>query len=271
MRRVLACVAIAVTSLTALPAAAIIGGAEDGDQHPGVGLIYFRRTDGLYRCSGTLVEPTVVVTAAHCTEGSTDVHVTFDASAPRSPLATTNPGDPSRFIDGTAHADPAYTGGFKLDTLDDIGVVVLDRPASDVWPNITLTPLATAGAADGLRPGNGRAGQTIFTAVGYGIRFEHPTDGPAKPAAVSDRVRRNATVPLQMVRGETIKTADNANDSRGTGGTCFGDSGGALLLDGRLIGVTSWGASQFCIGVSGFQRTESAHARAFLSQYLTLP
>ena len=32
MRRVLACVAIAVTSLTALPAAAIIGGAEDEDE-----------------------------------------------------------------------------------------------------------------------------------------------------------------------------------------------------------------------------------------------
>ena len=97
------------------------------------------------------------------------------------------------------------------------------------------------------------------------------SDLPAKPAAVSDRIRRNATVPLQMVRGETIKTAENANDSRGTGGTCFGDSGGALLLDGRLVGVTSWVASQFCIGVSGFQRTETAHARAFLSQYLTLP
>ena len=65
MRRVLACLAIAATSLAALPAAAIVGGVEDGDQHPGVGLIYFHQDGTLYRCSGTLVEPTVVVTAAH--------------------------------------------------------------------------------------------------------------------------------------------------------------------------------------------------------------
>jgi secreted trypsin-like serine protease len=271
LRRIALITLASILAVATLPAGAIVGGSEDGDQHPGVGLIYFLEQGDLYRCSGTLVEPTVVVTAAHCTQGATDVHVTFDAAAPRSPLATTNPGDPSRFIGGTAHADPDYTGGFKFDTLDDIGVVVLDRPASEVWPGITLTPLASAGTADRLRAGNGRAGQTLFTAVGYGIRFEHPTEGPAKPAPVSDRIRRNATVPLQMVHGQTIQTAENPNDSRGTGGTCFGDSGGALLLDGRLIGVTAWGASQFCIGVSGFQRTESAHARAFLGQYLSLP
>lgn len=271
MRRIILSVVVSVLAVATVPAGAIVGGSLDGEQHPGVGLIYFRQDGDRYRCSGTLVTPTVVVTAAHCTERATDVLVTFDASAPRPPDAATNPGDPSRFIAGTAHADPRYSGGFGFDTLFDIGVVVLDRPATETWPGIPLTPLAPAGRADALRVGNGAAGPTTFTVVGYGIRFEHPTTGPAKPTAVSDRIRRSATEGLQLVKAETIKTIGVARSARSDGSTCFGDSGGALLLDGQLLGVTSWGASQFCIGTSGYQRTDSAAARDFLAAYLTLP
>lgn len=274
MRRILTAsitTAAATVALAVAPASAIVGGEVDGTQHPGVGMITFVQDGSHYRCSGTLVEPTVVVTAAHCTQGATSVFVTFDPVGQRAPDLPTDPGDPARFIPGTAYADPNYTGGFKFDTLDDIGVVVLDRPASSVWPGIPTTPLAPAGAADRLRTGNGAAGQTVFTLVGYGVFFAKPASGPQKPTVVSDRVRRTATAPLQTVRGETIKLAENAADSRGTGGACFGDSGGALLLDGRLYGVTSFGASQFCLGMGGYQRTDTAEARAFLSQFLTLP
>ena len=204
MRRSVATAAVLISSLAAgiLPASAITGGQLDGTAHPGVGMITFVQDGDHYRCSGTLVTTTVVVTAAHCTQGSTNVYVTFDEVGQRAPDMDVNPGDPSRFIHGTAYADPNYTGGFKYDSLHDIGVVVLDRPATEVWPTVTLTPLATAGAADRLRAGNGSAGQTLFALVGYGLRFEKPASGPQKPTAVSDRTRRNATAPLQMVKGE---------------------------------------------------------------------
>jgi hypothetical protein len=52
----------------ALPAAAITGGEPDGNRHPNVGLILFYDATGRFRCSATLVSPTVLVTAAHCTE-----------------------------------------------------------------------------------------------------------------------------------------------------------------------------------------------------------
>ena len=79
------------------------------------------------------------------------------------------------------------------------------------------------------------------------------------------------TCALPILKGETIKLAKNGADSRGTGGSCFGDSGGPLLLDGRLYGVTAWGAAQFCIGVGGYQRTDTVSARAFLAAFVDLP
>lgn len=264
-------VAAMAVGLTSGPTAAIVDGAVDGTLHPGVGMVTYLRDGTPYRCSGTLIAPTVVVTAGHCTQGATGVFVTFDPVGQRAPNAPTNPGDAARFIPGTASTHPDYVGSYRYDELHDIGVVVLDRSADTVWPGIPLTPLAPAGAADRLRAGNGSAGQTLFTTVGYGVFYAKPDGGPQKPTVVSDRVRRNATAPLQMVKGETIKLAENGADARGTGGSCFGDSGGALLLGGQLYGVTSFGASQFCIGMGGYQRTDTASAREFLAGFVTLP
>ena len=48
---------------------AIAGGQLDGNRHPNVAMIVFYQPDGRFRCSATLVSPTVLVTAAHCTDG----------------------------------------------------------------------------------------------------------------------------------------------------------------------------------------------------------
>ena len=65
----LAALLVALTAglATAGPAAAITGGEADGNRHPNVGLILFYSPDGRFRCSATLVTPTVLLTAAHCT------------------------------------------------------------------------------------------------------------------------------------------------------------------------------------------------------------
>src|SRR5690349_25112112 len=84
-------------------ALAITNGQPDGNGHPEVGALLAQQafSDGTWEeCTGTLVSPTVFLTAAHCDEGVARVAVTFDSSY-SAPKGTT--------YWGTWHADPAYT------------------------------------------------------------------------------------------------------------------------------------------------------------------
>lgn len=256
---------------TAVPTGAIIGGEIDGTLHPNVGMVRFTQDGTRYRCSGTLVAPAVVLTAAHCTAGSTNVMVSFDSVGTRDPLAPVDPGDPSRWITGTAHANPLYNPKLQLKDLNDIGVVVLDASAASKWPGIAPAALPTLNYL-GVLALKGGLKNVPFTAVGYGVFFEKPADGPQRPEAVRDLTRRWTTAPMQNLAGQTIKLQENSQDSKFGGGTCFGDSGGALFLNGLLVGDTSWGGSQFCSGgVGGYQRTDTHEARAFLDDYMAVP
>ena len=93
--------------------------------------------------------------------------------------------------------------------------------------------------------------------------------GPQKPIDTADRERRFTIAPLSNLTRDTIMLATNAKDSRGGGGTCFGDSGGPVFLNGLLVGVTSWGTSQFCTaGQAGYQRLDTADAFEFYGPFL---
>src|SRR5262245_6950611 len=261
----------ALTIFLAMPAGAIVGGEIDGEQHPNVGMFYFTQGGARFRCSGTLVSPTILLTAAHCTKGSTDVRVTFDSVAQPDPMRATDPGDPSRFIAGTAFAHPDWNEKLQLKDLLDIGVVELDAPAASIWPGITPAPLPGAGLLDEL-VAKGGLKQTAFVVVGYGVFFEQPESTPRTPTAVRDLTRRFTAARLQNINGETVKLQESSGDAKLGGGTCFGDSGGALLLNGLLVGDTSWGGSQWCTGgAGGYQRTDTPGARAFLGLFVNLP
>src|SRR5262245_64202426 len=107
--------ATCVTGLLAGAAMAIVGGEVD-TVHKNVGLVRFTTTDGRFRCSGTLISPTVVLTAGHCTEGpATNVYVSFDNALQPDPLAPgITPAEraarAAHYITGTAHPDPAWDG-----------------------------------------------------------------------------------------------------------------------------------------------------------------
>src|SRR3954469_13174975 len=110
-------VVVAACLIPAASASAITNGAPDGNGHPEVGALLAQQAypDGTWaECTGTLISPTVFLTAAHCDEGVSRVAVTFDStySAPRGTTYW-----------GTYYADPAYTKA--QGDPHDIAVVVL--------------------------------------------------------------------------------------------------------------------------------------------------
>ena len=282
MRRTAALVlaALAVSLGTVGAAWAITGGEVDGTAHPNVAMIVFYQPDGRFRCSATLVSPTVLVTAAHCTEGVRGKAIaTFEPVAPASPRASDDTGDgmsqigyeqgkvPAPWLTGTAHADPLFDDKLQLNDLHDTGVVVLDQPYTAAAP----AALPPENYLDGLASGQGGLGKQTFTVVGYGVFFEKPAEGPQKPTSVSDRTRRFTTAVGQNISSDTLKLAENAKDSRAGGGSCFGDSGGPVFQGGFIVGDTSFGASQFCRSAGGYQRLDTPDARAFLDDYVAVP
>lgn len=266
-----------VSAALLAPAGAITEGELDGERHPNVAMISFYQPDGRFRCSATLVSPTVLVTAAHCTDGVRGkTIVTFDTVAPVVPRAADDVGDgqsqtgftttPAGWLAGTPHTHPLWDNELQLNDLHDVGVVVLDQPYTAATP----VPIAPAGYLDGLSSGRGLSKES-FEVVGYGVFFAKPTEGPQKPTAVADRTRRFTSAPGQNISSQVLKLAENGKDSRDGGGTCFGDSGGPALHGGYLVADTSFGASQFCRSFGGFYRLDTADARSFLDDFVTLP
>lgn len=234
--------------LPASPAGAITNGTRDGNQHPAVGGLVSatQYSDGTWLyCSGTLVSPTVFLTAAHCAEGER-VTVTFDPDY--------EAGD--RVYGGTFHGDPLYPG--NQSDAHDIAVVVLDKPVAGITPAL----LPTAGSLSGLAPGQ------LFTSVGYGA-YE-VTNEAGGHQYLYDDVRMVTTGTLNAVNKTWLRISMNA--STGDGGTCYGDSGGPNFLgSSTVVAAITITGDAVCRSTNVDYRLDTASARAFLDDYVTLP
>ncbi|WP_136707831.1 trypsin-like serine protease [Agromyces sp. H66] len=271
---------VTVCGLTfaAAPAQASTGGTVDGDLHPDVGLIAFYDGDGRWRCSATLVSPTVVITAAHCTLGTLGkTLVTFDTyldDAPPSFLPEA--ADPAAgytaaelaaagYHSGTAYTHPEYSDFTDLKNWNDVGVIVLDEPLAS-HDTAGYAPIAETGTLDLIAPSDYK--ETIFTAVGYGTEVRQDGVDNRKPVPQSyPIVRRYVEMPAQKITPQILQTNGNENDPWGTGGTCFGDSGGPVYLDGELVAVTSYGYTSNCRYLDGYQRVDIPVVEAWLDGF----
>jgi V8-like Glu-specific endopeptidase len=248
MRRFLMAAVVLAALISASPASAITNGSPDGNKRPNVGGLVAATaySDGTWLyCSGTLISPTVFLTAAHCAEGDR-VRVTFDTAYV----------DGDKTYAGTFHGDPAYSQ--TQSDPHDIAVVVLDKPVNGIAP----ARVPAAGSLSNL------SGSQQFTSVGYGA-YE-VTNGPGGHQYLYDDVRMVATGTLNSINPSWLRISMNA--SHGDGGTCYGDSGGPNFLGTtNIVAATTITGDAVCRSTNVDYRLDTASARAFLGQYVTLP
>ena len=265
MRRILASLAVAVLagcaehSIASSDAKAlelegprlVKNGTLDGVAHPQVGLMIAKDADGtpMWRCSGTLISPTVYLTAGHCTSGATSVEVWFTADLEADLPANGYPSTGE--VAGTPYTHPLYNEAAFF--LMDVGVVVLDAPVAAA----EYGTLPGENALEALARVRGQQNQT-FTAVGYGLQQVNPV------FVVAERIRMSASPRLlQINSGLTGPQSLLLSNNTATGGTCFGDSGGPNFVGNTLVigGVTSFALNGNCAGTGGVFRLDRKVAR----------
>lgn len=253
MKRLVAACALFAALATAPAALAITYGVPDGNGHPEVGALLapVAYSDGTWAaCTGTLISPTVFLTAAHCDLEVSSVAVTFETDYDSATGKT---------YWGTWHADPLYNQA-QSDP-HDIAVVVFDKPIKGIAP----ARLPGAGSLSGLN------GDQKFTSVGYG--GQSVTNGPGGKTIHYDDVRFVATGTLNSINPSWLRIS--MNPAHGDGGTCYGDSGGPNFLgagatETDIVAATTVTGNMWCRSTNVVYRMDTASARSFLDDFVTL-
>jgi hypothetical protein len=271
MRKVrLLALALVVGLLTTGGVQAITFGENDNGRHPFVGsLVAEFEGERVQLCSGTLVSPTVFVTAGHCLFGLeqfgvTGVWVTFDEVIDANADGIVDAGVTLRTGEGHVHPDWGFPGaGGNAADPHDLAVFVLDAPVSMA----AYGQLPTAALLGGVDKRSAR-----FTTVGYGTVRDDKT-GASKSFELGTR--------RKMVTQEMLSLTDawatfSMNPSTGSGGTCFGDSGGPHFLgagasETRVVVAVTVTGDRFCRATDKTYRLDTPQARSFLDDFVAVP
>jgi secreted trypsin-like serine protease len=245
---------LAFSSGVAAPAHAVVGGHDAAPgEYPYVAHVVIDRA---FQCTGTLVTPTHVVTAAHCSSlapggianvpiGQPGQLIELSIGAYRTPSSSLTGGyqsDGEKHVGKVVYVNPGWAGLGSVS--HDVAVVELDSPSAK-------TPVKIASAEERSLWTAG----TLATIAGFGVT-ESGGDQPdvlqeAQVPIVEDAVAAEAYPYLvdgvdPLFGGFESETQVAAGYPEGGVDTCQGDSGGPLLVPAasamRLVGDTSYGA-----------------------------
>jgi hypothetical protein len=285
---------VAVAGIAASPATAVKFGTPDtSNAYPWVGLMVAVDADGdpLWRCTGSLIERNLFLTAGHCvsdpsepdgdpvesiriwfTEGDdivvTDPKYLANVAAGAEDLCAGVTGYPCGGYSavGEPEALSGWTGQLTIPQTYDLGLVHITQWVAGTYQPTSYGEVAPLNYLEEEVVPNAPKGRgnIEFTVVGYGLQSVKPVESALKQRMVGTVSFVNLTSTLSG--GWSLHYSNNPGQGHGgSGGTCFGDSGGPVISEeGYIVAVNSFVLNNNCNGAGFGYRVDTELAQEFI-------